>query len=156
MRHGLVAVGERREECINGNKSMINCRANTEGDVLIFEEIPIIKIEYDVSKNVVLITDCEIEKTNKYAVINIVYDGNKLIIKNIDDSVLDKEFELFFMNRFNSTIFYGSVFFMFTEVQEEINIPLTLEDNYMVISEYKNIMTFNSSPIQNPLALAGG
>jgi len=142
LRSGLVAVDELLEECINGTKSMINCRANTEGDILVFEEIPVVKLEFDVASSITLIADYEIKEINDNAIIDIIYNGNELLINRINKGAINKKYELFFLNRFDKTIFYDSVFFMFTEDQEELLMPLTLDDNYMVISLYRNIMTF--------------
>lgn len=143
LRSGLVVVDELLEACINGTKSMINCRANTDGDMLVFEEIKVVKIKFNIANTITLIMDYEVKETNEEAVINIVYDENTLNIKRTDDGIIDKKIELFFMNRFDKTLFYGSVDFMFTKDQEEIEIPLTLDNNYMVISSDKMIMTFN-------------
>lgn len=142
LRCSLVIVGGFIEECINGTKSMINFRVNADEDIAVIEEIQTTTGKFDFFSSIVFIKDYEIKEECENTAIEIVYNGNNLIIKRNDDSVIDTKFELFFMNRFDKTLFYDSLSFMFLKEQAVINVPLILDDNYMVISLYRNIMTF--------------
>lgn len=143
LRCGLVPLNELLTECINGTKSMINCRVNTDDDVLVFEEIPVETFKFDVINSITLLEDYEVKDINDVATINITYDGNELIIKRTNECDISKKYELFFIDRFDKTLFYESVVIMFTEDQTELCAPFTLGDvDYMVISPYKTTMTF--------------
>lgn len=142
LRYGLVMMNDILEECINGTKSMINYRVNVDSDILILEDKPVIVPEFNFFDSIELIIDYEVKKNNISAIIHMVYDGENIMISSTNDGVVDKKYELFFINKFDKTIFYDSISFEFTDEQKEITKSITLNDNYMVIAAHRNIMEF--------------
>jgi len=140
LRRGLVKVDSLIKEFIDGTKNMLHYKINDDGALLYIEEIKTQFAEYNFLENIPLLEDYIIDSDNENYTIEILYDNKTLKIQTTNKED-EATYQLFFVSKTDKTNLYDSLSFDFTDVQT-IEIPLSIPDDYIVISSFKKIMKF--------------
>lgn len=140
LRCGIAKVDYLIKEFIDGTKNMLNYKINDDGALLYIEEIKHEFIEYNFLENILLLEDYIVDSNNENYIIEILYDNKTLKIQttNKEDTAT---YQLFFVSKTDKTNLYSSLLFDFTDSQT-VEMPLSIPDDYIVISSFQKIMKF--------------
>ena len=140
LRCGLVKVDSLIKEFIDGTKNMLHYKINDDGALVYIEEIKLHFAEYNFLENILLLEDYIIDSDNENYTIEILYDNKTLKIQTTNrEDILT--YQLFFVSKTDKTNLYSSFSFDFN-CGLTIETPLSIPDDYIVISSFKKIMKF--------------
>lgn len=140
LRCGLTKVDSLIKEFIDGTKNMLNYKVNNDGALLYIEEIKHEFIEYNFLENIPLLEDYIVNNDNEDYIIEILYDNKTLKIQTTNKED-ETTYQLFFVSKTDKTNLYASLSFNFIDDQT-VEIPLSIPNDYIVISSFKKIMKF--------------
>jgi hypothetical protein len=140
---GLIEVDDLVMEIVTGKKNTLNFVVNDNDGYIFLQEKEKEKSHYAILDGVLLIEDYKIDSfITEDTSIEIRYNNEKIIVKKIKDiEETDIIYHLFFVNPYDKTLLYENISFSFKN-EEELIIPLSINDEFFIMSQFKKYMAF--------------